>query len=70
MSVVDNKLNSNYSKYSKDYVFSLERDFMMNGEDFLNLFSAAYITSKRGDQYYSNYHVVNFEPNQKQAIYF
>ena len=49
MSVVDkraNHLGSNLKATVKERV-NLDKDIMLNRKDFYNLFSAAYITSKR-----------------------
>lgn len=46
MSVLDSSINTLYQP--NKYKMALERDFMMGHEDFLNLFSAAYVASKRG----------------------
>jgi hypothetical protein len=45
LSILDKQINN---KYQPDkYKLALQRDFMMNHTDFLNLFSAAFITSRR-----------------------
>lgn len=45
MSVLDKEINNKYEP--NNYKMALQRDFMMNQNDFLNLFSAAYISSRR-----------------------
>lgn len=49
---------------------ALQRDFMMNQNDFLNLFSAAYISSRRQkNNYFSDYYLLQIPPNNKNSIY-
>ena len=48
----------------------LERDFMMNHHDFLNLFSSAFIASKRDKHnYFSDYYLLNVPSNTKNAFH-
>lgn len=42
---------------------------MIDHENFLNLFSAAYVASKRTDNYFSEYYLLSIPANQKDAIY-
>lgn len=49
---------------------ALQRDFMMNSSDFLNLFSSAYIASRRDKiNYFSDYYLVNIPANNKNALF-
>lgn len=45
MSVLDREANKLYNP--QQYTMNLDRDFMMNHNDFVNLFSTCYIASKR-----------------------
>lgn len=68
LSVIDKDINEHYN--SGHYAMRLERDFMINGEDFQNLFSGVYIASKRDKHdYYSNYYLLDIPESQKKAIY-
>jgi hypothetical protein len=42
---------------------SLERCFLISGDDLLNNFSAAYITSVRQDNYFTGYKILEIEAN-------
>jgi hypothetical protein len=49
---------------------ALQRDFMINNSDFLNLFSAAFIASRRDKvNYHSGYYLLNVPANNKHAIF-
>lgn len=49
---------------------ALQRDFMMNKADFLNLFSSAFIASRREKHnYFSDYYLLNVPANNKNAIF-
>lgn len=49
---------------------ALQRDFMIDHNDFLNLFSAAYIASRRDKHnYFSDYYLLNVPANNKNSIY-
>lgn len=70
MSVLDKEINNKY--LPEKYTMALQRDFMINETDFLNLFSTAYIASKRDaneQNYFSDYYVLQVEPNNKKSIY-
>lgn len=70
MSILDKEINDKY--YPQQYKMNLDRDFMITETDLLNLFSTAYIASRRdsnGQNYYSDYYILNVEPNNKKAIY-
>jgi hypothetical protein len=70
MSVLDREANKLYNP--QQYTMNLDRDFMMNHNDFVNLFSTCYIASKRDQKekhYISNYHMLRFEPNNKNSAY-
>ena len=68
MSVIDKDVNKHYD--AEKYSMRLERDFMMNHEDFLNLFSGVYIASIRDKHdYYSNYYIINVPKQLRSAIY-
>lgn len=42
----------------------------MNGHDFINLFSVAYVASKREkEDCYSNYYLLNIPAYRKSAVY-
>jgi len=45
MSVIDKKVNNVYDMRKNS--LRLERDFIINGADFINLFVSTYIASKR-----------------------
>lgn len=49
---------------------SLERCFLISGEDLLNNFSAAYITSVRQDNYFTGYRILDIDADEKKAQYF
>jgi len=52
---------------------ALERDFMMNEHDFINLFSSAYIASRRDEispAYFSDYEIFEVPANNSKAVYF
>jgi hypothetical protein len=52
------------------YKMKLQRDFMMNQKDFLNMFSVAFIASKHEKtNYYSDYYILQIPANQKNSIY-
>lgn len=43
---------------------------MMNNSDFLNLFSSAFIASRREKHnYFSDYYLLNIPPNVKNSIF-
>jgi hypothetical protein len=69
MSVLDRQMNSKYEP--SKYKMKLQRDFMMNQKDFLNLFSVAYIASKRDrtTSSFSNYYILEIPEKQKSSIY-
>lgn len=68
MSVLDQQINNKYEP--NKYKMALQRDFMMDHNDFLNLFSAAYIASRRDKvNYFSDYYLLNIPPNNKNSIY-
>jgi hypothetical protein len=69
MSVLDRQMNSKYEP--SKYKMKLQRDFMMNQKDFLNLFSVVYIASKRdrNTSSYSDYYILDIPQNQKRSIY-
>lgn len=68
MSVLDQSINSSY-KPTK-YTMRLERDFMMNHIDFLNLFSSSFIASRRDrHNYFSDYYLLNVPANNNKAVY-
>lgn len=49
---------------------ALQRDFMVNQAEFLNLFSSVYVASKREAALsYSNYYLIQVPPNNKKSIY-
>jgi len=49
---------------------ALQRDFMIDHNDFLNLFSAGYIASRRDKHnYFSDYYLLNVPANCKNSIY-
>lgn len=59
MSVLDKSVNALYSP--QKLKMSLERDFMISETDFINLFSTAYIASRRDEQekhYISDYYIL------------
>ena len=68
MSVLDKDINERY--FPSEYTMSLERDFMVYSNDFLNLFSASYVCSIRDkNRYYSSYHMLRVPPKSKNSIY-
>lgn len=68
MSVLDKEINQKY-ELSK-HKMALQRDFMMNHNDFLNLFSSAFIASRREKHnYFSDYYLLSIPANIKNAIY-
>lgn len=70
MSVLDREANKIYNP--NQYAMNLDRDFMMNHNDFVNLFSSCYIASKRDQKerrYISDYYVFRVPPNNKSSIY-
>ena len=67
-SAIDRDINEHYD--ANKYSIRLERDFMMNADDFLNLFAGVYIASERDKHdYYNNYFLVDIPPGEKDAIY-
>lgn len=69
-SVLDKEMNNRY-RPNKHYMV-LDRDFMINSSDFVNLFSTVYISSNRDkdyQHYYSDYYILEVEPRIKTAIY-
>lgn len=49
---------------------ALQRDFMMNHTDFINLFSSAFIASRREKvNYFSDYYLLNIPAGNKNAIF-
>lgn len=46
---------------------SLERGFMISGEELLNNFSSAYITSERSGHYYTGYNILEVAALEKKA---
>lgn len=70
MSILDKEMNNRY--YPQKHKLSLERDFMVTEADLLNLFSTAFIASRRDEiekHYISDYFIINVEPNNKKSIY-
>ena len=68
MSVIDQKINRTYN--SSICPIRLERDFLITGNDFLNLFSIAYVASNREkEDCYSNYYLLNIPAYHKSAVY-
>jgi hypothetical protein len=68
LSVLDPNVNSVYNK--DIYRLKLDRDFLVDQQDFLNNFSSAYIASKRDKHnYYSDYYLLNFPPKCKNSVY-
>ncbi len=68
MSVVDKEVNGYYQSRKKS--IRLERDFIIDGQDFINLFASVYISSKRERiDFFSSYYLLKVPPNQKNAIY-
>lgn len=70
MSVLDKQLNTRY--FPDKQKLSLDRDFMINETDFINLFSTAYVASRRDEKeshYISDYYLLTVEPQNKKAIY-
>lgn len=68
MSVLDQSINASYKP--QKYTMRLERDFMMNHIDFLNLFSSAFIASRRDKHnYFSNYYLLNVPEDTHKAFY-
>jgi len=68
MSVLDKDVNSNYNP--DKYRMALQRDFMIDHNDFLNMFSASYIASRRDKHnYYSDYYLLNIPANNKNSLY-
>lgn len=53
-----------------DPEISLERCFLITGDDLLNNFSAAYITSIRQDNYFTGYKILEIDADEKKAQYF
>lgn len=49
---------------------SLERGFMISGEELLNNFSSAYITSERSGHYYTGYNILEVAAYEKKAQHF
>ena len=50
---------------------SLDRGFLISGEELLNNFSAAYVTSNRENyHYYTGYKILEIGENEKKAQYF
>jgi len=48
----------------------LERDFIMDHNDFLNLFAGVYVASIRDKHdYYNNYYLIDVPAGQKSSIY-
>lgn len=48
----------------------MERCFIISGDDLLNNFSSAYITSVRQDNYFTGYKILEIEAGEKKAQYF
>ncbi len=69
LSILDQDINSRYSPQT--HSMALERDFMVNDSDLLNLFSNAYVASRREQEkhYISDYYLVEVPPNNKRSIY-
>lgn len=49
---------------------SLERGFMISGQELLNNFSSAYITSERSGHYYTGYNILEVAAYEKKAQHF
>lgn len=66
MSVLDKQVNDFYkeSRVKSNYKLALERDFIVNEKDFMNLFSICWIASQRDKHdYFSNYYLIHVQPN-------
>lgn len=72
MSVLDKTINTFYTdnKSKANYQMALERDFVINHADFINLFSAGWVGSVRDKhKYFSNYYLFRFPPGEKNSVY-
>ncbi len=49
---------------------SLERCFIMSSDELFNNFSAAYLTSIRKDNYFTDYEILSIDANEKKAQHF
>lgn len=49
---------------------SLERGFLISGDELLNNFSSAFITSERSEHYYTGYNILEVAANEKKAQHF
>jgi hypothetical protein len=48
----------------------IDRDFIVSREEFLNLFSTAYITAYQQQDYVTGYKVIEVSANEKKAVHF
>ena len=69
--MLDQNINELYNTEIKQkHVMALERDFVVNEKDFINLFSACWVGSVREkEHYYSDYHLLSFSNDFKNSIY-
>ena len=70
-SVLDKNINELYnSEIKQRHTLALERDFVVNERDFVNLFSACWVASVREkEHFFSNYHLLSFNQDFKSSIY-
>jgi hypothetical protein len=68
MSVVDSRNTLLHSQITAKSKVTLDKDIIIPATDFYNMFSAAYVTSKRPHSY-SDYYILEVPPHTKNAIY-
>ena len=68
MSLIDNRASLIQSKITSKSMVNLDKDIIVSGTDFYNMFSSAYVTSKRPHSY-SDYYILEVEPNTSDEIY-
>jgi hypothetical protein len=72
-SLMDNKFSEQYQMLKNQgnlgVELTLERDFSIKHKDALNLFSSAYVTSVRKNQYFTGYKLLEIAEKEKKAQY-